>query len=181
MVLLSAVFLNDRIGFRLVLALAAGFAGAVALSSNTSLSFHTISGPLAVVLAAFMYAIFSVGSKPLVKEYGALPTAIWVAVLGTVFALSLVSGSLVSQALALSTRGWFSVLYLALLSTVVANMILYTLISNRAVSRLSIQLYLVPIVSLVGGILLLSEGFSAFTFVGAGFLFAGVTLATYKH
>ena len=83
--------------------------------------------------------------------------------------------------IALSTIGWFSVLYLALLSTVVANMILYTLISSRTVSRLSIQLYLVPIVSLAGGILLLGEGFSAFTFVGAAFLFAGVTLATYKH
>jgi drug/metabolite transporter (DMT)-like permease len=180
-VLLSAAFLKERIGVRLVLALAAGFAGAVTLSVNADLDFQTITGPLAVVLAAFMYAIFSVGSKPLVKEYGALSTAIWVAAIGTVFALPLVSGNLVPQVLALSTTGWFSVLYLALLSTVVANIILYTLISNRTVSRLSIQLYLVPIVSLVGGILLLNEGFSAFTFVGAGFLFAGVTLATYKH
>ncbi len=180
-VLLSAVFLSEKIGVRLVLALAAGFAGAVTLSINSGLNFQTLTGPLAVVLAAFMYAIFSVGSKPLVKEYGALPTAIWVAVIGTVFTLPLVSTNLIIQILALSTVGWFSVLYLALLSTVVANMILYTLISSRKVSRLSIQLYLVPIVSLVGGILLLGEGFSAFTFVGAGLLFAGVALATYKQ
>jgi len=179
-VLLSAFFLKEKIGPKLILALAAGFAGAIVLSTNSNLSFQTLTGPLAVVLAAFMYAIFSVGSKPLVKEYGALPIAIWVAVIGTAFTLPLISGSLVTQILTLSIVGWFSVIYLAILSTVVANIILYTLISSRAVSRLSIQLYLVPLVSLVGGILLLGESFSVLTVVGAGFLFAGIALATHK-
>ncbi len=180
-VLLSAFFLKEKIGTRLILALVAGSAGAIVLSINADLNFQTITGPLAVILAAFMYAIFSVGSKPLVKEYGAFPTAIWVAAIGTVFTLPLISGNLVTQVLALSTVGWFSVIYLAILSTVVANIILYTLISSRAVSRLSIQLYLVPLVSLAGGILLLGESFSALTVVGAGFLFVGIALATHKH
>ncbi len=60
-------------------------------------------------------------------------------------------------------------------------MILYTLISNRAVSRLSVQLYLVPLVSLLGGILLLGETFTSFTILGAGLLLAGTGLATRKH
>jgi drug/metabolite transporter (DMT)-like permease len=128
-----------------------------------------------------MYSLFSVGSKPLVKEYGVLPTAIWVAVIGTAFTLPLVSWNLFAQVFALSLVGWLSVIYLAVLSTVFANIILYTLISNRAVSRLSVQLYLVPLVSLVGGILLLGEAFSAITVVGASFLFAGTALATQKR
>jgi drug/metabolite transporter (DMT)-like permease len=180
-VLLSAVFLKEKIGNRLMLALALAVAGAVILSINTDLSFLQITGPSAVVLAAFMYSIYSVGSKPLVKEYGALPIAIWVAAIGTVFTLPLLSWNFLDQVSTLSVWGWLSVLYLAVLSTVVANMILYTLISDRAVSRLSVQLYLVPLVSLVGGILLLGENFSAFTALGASFLFAGTALATHKH
>lgn len=180
-VTLSAIFLKEKIGLRLILALASGLAGALVLSINADLTFQTLGGPLAVVLAAFMYAIFSVGSKPLVKEYGALPTSVWVATIGTAFTLPLLSGSFLNQIRVLSTVGWVSVLYLAILSTVVANMILYTLISSRAVSRLSIQLYLVPIVSLVGGILLLGESFSPLTVLGAGFLFVGIALATQKH
>ncbi|MGA8905793.1 MAG: DMT family transporter [Candidatus Bathyarchaeia archaeon] len=180
-VLLSALFLKEKIGRRLMLALALAVAGAVVLSFNADLSFLQVTGPFAVILAAFMYGIFSVSSKPLVKEYGALPTAIWVAAIGTVFALPMISWQFFAQVLALSDVGWLSVLYLAVLSTVVANMILYTLISNRAVSRLSVQLYLVPLVSLVGGILLLGESFSAFTVVGACFVFAGIALATHKH
>jgi drug/metabolite transporter (DMT)-like permease len=180
-VLLSALFLKEKIGSRLMFALALAVAGAVILSINTGLSFLQITGPFAVVLAAFMYSIFSVGSKPLVKEYGALPVAIWVAVIGTVFTLPLVSWSFLAQVFTLSVVGWLSVFYLAVLSTVVANMILYTLISDRAVSRLSVQLYLIPLVSLVGGVLLLGESFSTFTILGACFLFAGTALATHKH
>jgi drug/metabolite transporter (DMT)-like permease len=180
-VLLSALFLKEKIGSRLMRALALAVAGAVILSINADLNFLQITGPFAVILAAFMYSIFSVGSKPLVKEYGALPTAIWVAAIGTVFALPMISWNFFAQVFALSVAGWLSVLYLAVLSTVVANMILYTLISNRPVSRLSVQLYLVPLVSLVGGILLLGENFSAFTVLGACFLLAGTALATHKH
>lgn len=179
-VLLSAVFLKEKIETRLMLALALAFAGALVLSVSANLDFVQLAGPLAVILAAFMYGIFSVGSKPLVKEYGALPTAIWVAVIGTVFTLPLISWSLVDQIFALSPVGWLSVVYLAILSTVVANMMLYTLIRDRAVSRLSVQLYLVPLASLVGGVLLLGESVSTFTVLGASFLFAGIALATHK-
>ena len=80
----------------------------------------------------------------------------------------------------LSLAGWLSVLYLSILSTVVANIILYTLISGRRVSTLSVQLYLVPIVSLVGGILILGESITIFTLVGTGLLFAAIALATRK-
>jgi len=180
-VCLSAVFLKEKIGSKLVLALALAVVGAFILSFNTDLTFHQISGPLAVILSAFMYAVYSVGSKPLVKEYGARPTAIWVAVIGTLFTLPLLSWNFFSQVSALSLVGWVSVIYLAILSTVLANMILYTLIGGRAVSRLSVQLYLIPLVSLIGGILLLDEEFSSLTIIGGGFLFAAIALATRKH
>jgi drug/metabolite transporter (DMT)-like permease len=180
-VLLSASFLKERIGGRLTLALASGIAGAIVLSLNSNLSFQQITGPAAVVLAAFMYSIFAVGSKPLVKEYGAFPVAIWLAVIGTAFTLPLFSWNLVEQASQLSIVGWASVIYLAGVSTVLANVILYTLISTRSVSRLSIQLYLVPIVSLAGGIILLGESLTIFTVIGAFFLLTGVTIATRKQ
>jgi O-acetylserine/cysteine efflux transporter len=179
-VLLSAVFLKEKIGVKLMIALLLATAGAVVLSINTDISFQQISGPLGVVLAAFMYGVFSVGSKPLVKKYGAMPVAVWVAVLGTVFILPLLSWNFITNVSSLSTTGWISVLYLAILSTVIANIILYTLIGGRAVSRLSVQLYLIPIVSLVGGILLLDEGITAFTILGAGLMLAATALATHR-
>jgi drug/metabolite transporter (DMT)-like permease len=180
-VLLSAIFLHERITGKLKIALALAIVGALILSLNDGLSFLQITGPLAVVLAAFMFSVYSVGSKPLVKDYGALPTSIWVALIGTLFTLPLISKQFLQQLFALSLTGWLSVIYLAILSTVMANMILYTLIGTRAVSRLSVQLYLVPLVSLVGGIMLLGESLTTLTILGATFLLAAVALATHKN
>lgn len=180
-VLLSSLFLKEKIGKRLTLALTAAMTGAVVLSLSTGLNFQQIAGPLAVVFSAFLYSVFAVGSKPLVKEYGALPTAIWVALIGTAFTLPLISTNFITQIQTLSTITWLSVVYLALLSTVLANVILYLLIGNRSVSRLSIQLYIVPLVSLVGGIVLLGEGVTILTVLGGILMFTGVALATRKH
>jgi drug/metabolite transporter (DMT)-like permease len=177
-VLLSVIFLKEKIGGQLVLALGLAISGAFILSLSADLTFLEITGPLAVVLAGFMYSLFSVGSKPLVRDYGALPTAVWAGVLGTVFLLPLLSRGFFAEVLALSVVGWLSVLYLAILSTVVANIILYTLISSRAVSTLSVQLYLVPLVSLVGGAVLLNEGVTLFTILGGILLLAATGLAT---
>ena len=106
---------------------------AIELSADTHLDFVDVSGPLTVVLAALMYSLYAVGSKPLVTEYGALPTAVWAGVGGTVLILPLLSGGFFVQVGNLSLAGWLSVLYLSILSTVIANIILYTLISGRRV------------------------------------------------
>ncbi len=178
-VLLSAIFLKEKIGMKLLLALLLATLGAVILSAtNADLSFAYVTGPIAVVFSAFMYGVFSVASKPLAVKYGAFPTAIWAAVGGTLMLLPLISNAFFAELAALSIEGWLSVLYLAIASTVIANMILYTLISGRAVSKLSVQLYLVPIISVVGGILVLGEVVTVFTVVGGVLLLASVALAT---
>jgi drug/metabolite transporter (DMT)-like permease len=79
----------------------------------------------------------------------------WPAFLGTAILLPLGTQSLVSQAVAMSAYGWASVLYLAILSTVLTNLIYFTLVSRRQLSRLGVQLYLVPAVSALGGVLIL--------------------------
>src|SRR2546430_4151991 len=83
-VVLSGLFLKEKIGKRLTLALAAAMTGAVVLSLNAGLNFQEITGPLAGGFSAFTDSVLSVMSKPVSKVDGALPTAIWVALIGTV-------------------------------------------------------------------------------------------------
>jgi drug/metabolite transporter (DMT)-like permease len=155
----SAYFLKEKIGWRLVFALTLGIMGALVLSVpdlNFS-SGESIAGPLGVVVAALSFAIFSVLSKPLVHKYGSAPVTIWAGLTGTIMLLPLLSPSFITEAAALSGTGWFSILYLSLLSTVVGYLLFYMLVSRGAVSRLSIQLYLIPVISVAGGVLLLQE------------------------
>jgi drug/metabolite transporter (DMT)-like permease len=103
---------------------------------------------------------------------------IWAGLLGTVMLVPLLSTSFVSQVEVLSFNGWISVLYLSVLSTVLGYLIYYTLVSRGAVSRLSVQLYLAPIVSVVGGVLILNEGVTIFTVAGGTLLLLAVALVT---
>lgn len=156
-----------------------GTLGAVLLSiPDLGGSVASIIGPLEVVVTALAYALFAVFSKPLVVKYGALPVAIRAGTIGTLMLLPLLSQSFVTQVLALPAIGWLSVLYLSILSTVLGYSMFYTLVNRGTVSRLSIQLYLIPIISVVAGILLLGEKVTIFTVVGGATVLFAIALAT---
>lgn len=181
-VLLSAVVLHERLRRRLWAALVLAIAGSVLISSpEISLNSTMVTGPLLVVLAAISSGVFTVASKPLTTKYGPFPVAAWSAFLGTAMLSPLLSQGLVQQAEGLSFDGWVSVLYLAILSTVFANLIYFTLVSRQQLSRLGVQLYLVPAVSAAGGVLILGESLAAATVAGGALLLVAVGLATSSH
>jgi drug/metabolite transporter (DMT)-like permease len=180
MVVLSALLLHEHAGTTVVFALFLAIFGTAVLSiGQVSLSdIASFLGPAEVVLSALFYALFTVLAKPLVHKYGAPPTTIWAGLIGTAMLVPLLSTSFLTQVESLSTLGWASVLYLAVLSTVLGYLLFYTLVSRGAVSRLSVQLYLAPIVSVVGGVLLLNESVTLFTVMGGVLLLLAVALVT---
>ena len=182
-VLLSVLLLHEHAGVKVGLALFFAVFGTLVISvGQVSLSnFSSFLGPAEAVLAAAFYAVLTVLGKPLVHKYGAPPTTIWAGLLGTVMLIPLLSESFVTQVSALSTTGWVSVFYLSVLSTVFGYLLFYTLVSRGPVSRLSVQLYLAPIVSVIGAVFLLNEGFTVFTVAGGALLLLAVALVTGAH
>jgi drug/metabolite transporter (DMT)-like permease len=179
---LSYLLLNERASRNLVLGLLLAVAGTAVLSTG-SISFSDLSsygGILEALVTALCYALFTVLGKPLVHKYGSAPTTIIAGLVGTGMMLPLLSQSLVTQASALSFYGWASVLYLALLSTVFGYLMFYAMVSRGAVTRLSIQLYLIPVVSVLGGALLLNEPLTLPVLVGGGMMLTAVALSTWK-
>ena len=178
-VILSAVILHEEIRARLWLAVVLAIAGSALISlPGIALGSTTLAGPLLVVVAALAGGTNTVVSKPLAVKYGPFAVAAWGAFLGTAILAPLVSRSLFAQAGAMSPGGWASVLYLSLLSTVLANLILYTLVSRQQLSKLGVQLYLVPVVSAVGGVLVLGESLAPEAVAGGALLLVAVGLAT---
>ena len=175
---LSVILLKEKIGGKLTIALVLALLGAAVLA-GTDMGSTSLLGPLGVVVAALAYAVFSVSAKPLVHKYGAAPVTIWAGLLGTLMLLPLLPFSnFVGQVASLSLKGWLSVLYLSLLSTVVGYTIFFTLVSRGALSKLSVQLYLIPLVSVIGGVVLLGEGLSIYTIAGGALLLSAMALAT---
>jgi drug/metabolite transporter (DMT)-like permease len=179
-VILSYFLLQEKAGMRIILGLLLAVAGTLVLSVGTvSLSdLASFYGPAEVILSAAFYAVFSVLSKPLVQKYGAPPITIWSGLVGTAMMLPLLSQGFVSQLVSLSLVGWASVLYLSVLSTVLGYLLFFTLVSRGAVSRLSIQLFLVPIISVASGALLLGESVTAATVVGGAMMLVAVATVT---
>jgi drug/metabolite transporter (DMT)-like permease len=181
MAVFSVLILKERVGPRLVYALLLAVFGSVLLSvSDLRVAGSPVAGTIEAVLAALVYAGYAVLAKPLIEKYGALPVMTWSALSGTVFLLPLLSPGFVSQMSTLSLDGWASILFLGLISNVIGYTLFYTLVGRGTLSSLSVQLYLVPVVSVVGGILILGEQLTLFTVLGGAATLAAVGLSRVK-
>lgn len=181
--LMSRILLDERHGRSVAAALLLAFTGTLILSQGSVKSGGLVSlaGVLEAVGTAFSYALFAVLSKPLVQRYGARPITIWAGLAGTLMLLPLMSGSFFRQMERLPLQSWLALLYLAILSTVAGYMLFYSLVGRGSVTRLSIQLYLIPVVGVAGGVLLLGEGVTPYTIAGGVLLLSSVALATMRR
>jgi drug/metabolite transporter (DMT)-like permease len=176
-VVLSYLLLHEKAGRRVLIGLALAFAGTAVLSLGTisASDLASYAGIFEALFTALCYALFAVLGK-----YGSASTTILAGLVGTAMMTPLLSPSFFSQAASLSIDGWLGVLYLGLLSTVFGYLMFYTLVSRGAVSRLSIQLYLIPVVSIIGGALLLAEPVTAAVVLGGGMMLIAVGISTWK-
>jgi len=180
--ILSYFLLNEKAGRKVLIGLLLAMAGTAVLSTG-SVSVSDLSSYAGIIenlITALCYALFTVLGKPLVHKYGSASTSIMAGLIGTAMMLPLLSQSFFAQVSALSSLGWASVLYLSLLSTVFGYLMFYALVSRGAVTRLSIQLYLIPVVSVIGGALLLNEPITISVAVGGGMMLAAVAIATWR-
>lgn len=180
--ILSYFLLGEKAGKRVLIGLLLAIAGTAVLSTG-SISFSDLSSYAGIIenlITALCYALFTVLAKPLVHKYGSASTTIMAGLVGTAMMLPLLSQSFFSQVSALSAQGWAGVLYLSLLSTVFGYLMFYALVSRGAVTRLSIQLYLIPLVSVIGGALLLNEPIVLSVAAGGGMMLLAVAIATWK-
>jgi drug/metabolite transporter (DMT)-like permease len=179
--ILAVTVLKERIGRKLILAMALAVSGAAILSAGDLSGGASPYGPLGVVLAALSYAMFAVLAKPLLNKYGALQVAIWAGLIGTIMITPLISASFITEASALPLSGWEALLYLSILSTVMGYSLFYILVERGGILRVMIHFYLAPVFSVVGGMLLLGESLTLKTFLGGAGLLLAVWIATTKR
>ena len=179
---LSYFLLKERAGRRLLAGLSLATVGTIILSLG-SISVSDLSsyaGIFEALITAFCYATFAVLGKPLVQKYGSASTTIMAGLVGTAMLIPLLSGSFVTQVESMSSDSWVGVIYLSLLSTVFGYLMFYTLVSRGALTRLAIQLYLIPVISIIGGALLLTEPVTPAVVVGGGLMLVAVGVTTWR-
>ena len=183
--LLSRAFLGERGGARTWLGSAVALAGVAVLTvpgagggaADGADGYRALAGAGLVLAATLSFAAYTIVVTPLGAEFGAVPATAASTVAGSVPYLA-AAGLLPGAGLAhLGPAVWAELAFLALGSTA-AGLLLWNVATLAAgVSRVSMLLYLEPVVSVTGAAVFLGERVTAVMACGGLLILTGVAVA----
>ncbi len=173
--LLSTLILKERLGWPRALGMGLAFAGVVVIAGEPRLSESLDSVALVISGAAF-WAIAQIMISRL-KSLSGITILAWVAIIASpqmlLISLVIEKGqwhSIVSADL----QDWSIVFYLSFIMTVIGYSIWYHLLRICDVSKLSPFLMLLPVTSIIAGVVILEEQFTLTMGIGGLLVMAGV-------
>jgi drug/metabolite transporter (DMT)-like permease len=183
-VVLSAIFLRQRITGRIVTAMLLSYAGIV-LVFGRDLSLagdpHALwLGGALVFAGAFLYALYLVGAGPVITRLGSLRFIALAMLTSSVFVFAQFAATRPVSALAASTRIQLLSLAMAIFSTVLPTYLVAEAIKRIGANNTSLLGSLGPVFTIAFGVWLLGEQVHWIQLAGAALVLAGVTLVTLK-
>lgn len=169
--LISGLTLREPLGGRRALALGLGAVGVGVVVSQKGLAVAMESGflfgSLCLIANAFAFAVYSTLIRGIRARYASLTTTAGMMIAGTLglLALSLVTEDWSSVRL-LSSSQWMSILYLAVVCSVMAYFFYNYALTQIEATKASVWIYLEPPVAMVLGALMLGEAVSLQTVAG---------------
>jgi drug/metabolite transporter (DMT)-like permease len=178
--LIAAALGTERPGRRAWLGSAVALGGVLLLAGPQAVAHgvgaRNLGGIALVLLGTLGFGAYTIALRPLSMTYGALPATAATTVAGSLPYLAFAGMISAPRLATLPGSAWGELVFLAFGSTV-AGMLLW----NRAVldggsTRVSLLLYLEPLVSVVSAVLLLGEHLSVRTVAGGALVLAGVVV-----
>jgi drug/metabolite transporter (DMT)-like permease len=180
--LLSSLSGHERPHARIWIGVVATFTGIALVVAGGSRggqdAGHSLVGDLLMLCASISWALYTVGSRPLIQRYGSVQVTAWTLWIGVV-ALVLIGlpDVLRTDLTRVSAGAWTGVVYAGALSIGVAYLIWYTGVRHLGNTRTAVFSNLVPVVALTAAWLQLGEVPHMWQVVGAAVIIGGVTLA----
>ena len=183
--MLSAIFLGERITRRKSLGIAVGAAGAllfIATGSAGQVAANGVLGDLLQIMNCVMFAVHLVLSRPLATRYSSVTMMKWMFLFSAIALAPFCVGSLPSVPLFQSgSFSWLhlaAVVYLLFFATFLAFMLVSKSLHFISPSTASIYNYVQPIVASVIAIIIGQDVFSWRKLFAALLVFVGVWLVT---
>lgn len=177
-VVLAKIFLSEHIDKKIVLGIVIALAGVVIISllgnPDARIEIDYLSGALAVVLAAFVGAVYTIAGKKMMNNYNPLSLTAYSFLIGNLGLIPFLSGSFFEEVMQLSLVTWAAVLFLAFFPTVIAYSLWYTALEVKQASEISVFLYATPVVSTFLGAVFLLEQITIFYVLGGFFVLVGL-------
>jgi len=173
--IMGTFLLKEKLGITRALGMGLAFIGVLIIAGEPRLDGH-IDSVILLIAGSAVWAVAQIMISRL-KDLSGITILAWVAIMATpqMFIASLLIEE--GQWLAITTASyidWSIILYLALIMTVLGYSVWYHLLSSVDVSKVSPFLMLLPITSIIAGMVLLDEKFTSSMAIGGLLIMSGV-------
>ena len=173
--IMGAFLLKEKLGITRALGMGLAFIGVLIIVGEPRLDGH-LDSVILLIAGSAVWAVAQIMISRL-KDLSGITILAWVAIMATpqMFIASLLIED--GQWLAITTASyidWSIILYLALIMTVLGYSVWYHLLSSVDVSKVSPFLMLLPITSIIAGMVLLDEKFTSSMAIGGLLIMSGV-------
>jgi len=169
----------EKLTVRKLLGMTCSFAGVVVLAAEQgiSLSRGTLRGDLITLSGSIAFALYTVTAKPVARKYDSLSMNTFNYLVGGAIMLPLaVRQGLKLNWSAVGWQGWFAVVYMAAIASVMAYLIFYWVLGHLSASRLAAFSYLQPVLATLLGVFILGEKLTGHLLGGGALILAGIYL-----
>ncbi|MDI3498175.1 DMT family transporter [Archaeoglobus sp.] len=174
--ILSAIFLRERITYSKVVGIIIAFLGVVMISEP---SYANIYGIALVMVSTVAAAIYTTFGKSLLSKYNPITLTSNAMVLGSIPLYPFLPDSIRSLGGDLNLIG--SIVFLGIFSTFFGYLGWYYFLEKEEASRASVFLLAIPVVSLLAGNILLAEPLTLRTVAGSGLVLLGIYIVVRKR
>jgi len=180
----SCIAGTERPSLRRTLGILLAAAGVVYLISpaRADVTAGSRLGDLLILASALLYGAYIAISKPLVTEYGALPTITWIFIIATIptAPVGVISSAHVSFA-AMSAGTWAAIIYIIIVPTVIAYSLNAWALKYVPPTTVAVYIYFQPLIAFLVAPAVLGEAFTWHTAVAAALVFSGVAITARRR
>jgi drug/metabolite transporter (DMT)-like permease len=182
--LLGYLFLAERGGARTWLGSAIALAGVAVLAGPgalTGVGYRGLVGVGLVLAGTLAFGAYTIVLRPLSQAWGAIPATAASTVVGTLPYLAFAGTLSASRLAQLPSAVWGELAFLSLGSTVAGLLLWNRAILSGGATRVSLLLYLEPVVSVLGAVAFLGERVTLLTIGGGLLILVGVATASIRR
>lgn len=175
--MLAIWYLREKVTFAKVAGIVISFFGVAIILRAGRFDADILFGDILVILAVIAWAAYTIFGKPLIAKYGPMTTTAYALLIGTLIYLPF--GLVYAAKFDFSSvpvKGWLALLYIAIITSIIAYSIWFWALGRMEASKLSIFQNLQPIIATILSVLFFGEVLGWEFYIGGAMVIAGVVI-----
>jgi len=174
---LMSLFLGEKFTKFKAFGICLAFIGVILVVSKGKLEFFTSKtfiGDILVILGGFLWAVYTVLGKGMLKKYNPESLTAYAFAIGSVLLFPLAIYEGLENPFYFSITAWVSILYLSIVASVIAYLLWYSALTVMDATKVGVFIYLMPLFTAIIAYLVLRETIGILTILGGILTILGV-------